>query len=197
MQSRESDAPPTRSERLAKHALYKAQVIYTCMSACHLRTDPWRSRNLPRKGLLQPRTALCVHEPSWWSWQANVNVATWEVSRPCRELHWQRRLPWSAVMETTSTLGECVSACVRACVRDVFAIYDNNISPSLLTIIIKIIIIYFIQIRHTEDFPPTGTPASTDNVACYAVLGLLCHSCFWSAIRCLAETVVMSCLVWK
>ena len=32
MQSRESDAPPTRSERLAKRALYNAQVIYTCMS---------------------------------------------------------------------------------------------------------------------------------------------------------------------
>ena len=37
------------------------------------------------------------------------------------------------------------------------AIYDNNISPSLLMIIIKIIILYFIQIRHTDDFPPTGT----------------------------------------
>ena len=56
----------------------------------------------------------------------------------------------------TSTLGECVNACVR----DVFAIYDNNISPGLLMIIIKIIILYFIQIRHTDDFPPTGTPAS-------------------------------------
>ena len=55
-------------------------------------------------------------------------------------------------METTSTLGECV--------RDVFAIYDNNISPSLLMIIIKIILLYFIQIRHTDDFLPTGTPAS-------------------------------------
>ena len=54
----------------------------------------------------------------------------------------------------TSTLGECV--------RDVFAIYDNNISPGLLMIIIKIIILYFIQIRHTDDFPPTGTPANTD-----------------------------------
>ena len=52
---------------------------------------------------------------------------------------------------------------MRECVRDMFAIYDNNISPSLLTIIIKIIIIYFIQIRHTEDFPPTGTPASMYN----------------------------------
>ena len=49
---------------------------------------------------------------------------------------------------------------VRECVRDVFAIYDNNISPGLLMIIIKIIILYFIQIRHTDDFPPTGTPAS-------------------------------------
>ena len=43
------------------------------------------------------------------------------------------------------------------CVRDVCAIYDNNISPSLLMIIIKIIILYFIKIRHTDDFPPTGT----------------------------------------
>ena len=48
-------------------------------------------------------------------------------------------------------------------VRDVFAIYDNNISPGLLMIIIKIIILYFIQIRHTDDFPPTGTPASVYN----------------------------------
>ena len=43
------------------------------------------------------------------------------------------------------------------CVRDVCAIYDNNISPSLLMIIIKIIILYFIHIRHTDAFPPTGT----------------------------------------
>ena len=43
------------------------------------------------------------------------------------------------------------------CVRDVCAIYDNNISPSLLMIMIKIIILYFIQIRHTDDFPRTGT----------------------------------------
>ena len=42
---------------------------------------------------------------------------------------------------------------MRECVRDVFAIYDNNISPGLLMIIVKIIILYFIQIRHTDDFP--------------------------------------------
>ena len=39
------------------------------------------------------------------------------------------------------------------CVRDVCAIYDNNISPSLLMILIKIIILYFIQIRQTDDSP--------------------------------------------
>ena len=38
---------------------------------------------------------------------------------------------------------------------------DNNISPSLLMIIIKINILYFIQIRHTDAFPPpNGYPAS-------------------------------------
>ena len=47
---------------------------------------------------------------------------------------------------------ERVRACVHACVRDVFAIYDNDILPRLIMIIIKIIILYFIQIRHTDDF---------------------------------------------
>ena len=46
----------------------------------------------------------------------------------------------------------CARACVHACVRDVFAIYDNDILPRLIMIIIKIIILYFIQIRHTDDF---------------------------------------------
>ena len=47
----------------------------------------------------------------------------------------------------------CVRARVRtwasACMRDVFAIYDNNISPRMIMMIIKIIILYFMQIRHT------------------------------------------------
>ena len=47
----------------------------------------------------------------------------------------------------------CVRACVRACVRDVFTIYDNNIWPRLIMIIINNIILYFIQIRPTDDFP--------------------------------------------
>ena len=46
---------------------------------------------------------------------------------------------------------------VCACAHDVFAIYDNNISPRLIMIIIKIMILYFIQIRDTDDFPSTGT----------------------------------------
>ena len=45
---------------------------------------------------------------------------------------------------------ECMH--VHASVRDVFAIYDNDILPRLIMIIIKIIILYFIQIRHTDDF---------------------------------------------
>ena len=51
----------------------------------------------------------------------------------------------------------CVCASMRACMRDVFAIYDNNILPRLIMIIIKILSIYFIEIAHTDDFPSTGT----------------------------------------
>ena len=51
-----------------------------------------------------------------------------------------------------ASVSVCTLACVHACVRDVFAIYDNDIVPRLIMIIIKIIILYFIQIRHTDDF---------------------------------------------
>ena len=56
-------------------------------------------------------------------------------------------------------MGGGVRTSVHACVRDVFAIYDNILSR-LIMIIIKIIILYFIQIRHTDDFPSAGIPAS-------------------------------------
>ena len=56
-----------------------------------------------------------------------------------------------------------VRACGRSCVRDVFAIYDNNIRPRLIMIIIKNIILYFIQIRHTDDLPSTCTWLVTSN----------------------------------
>ena len=48
-------------------------------------------------------------------------------------------------------------ASAHACVHDVFAIYDNNILPRLIMIMIKIIFLYFIEIVHTDDFPSTGT----------------------------------------
>ena len=50
-----------------------------------------------------------------------------------------------------------VRAHACACVRDMLSIYDNNISPGLIMIIIKNIIIYFIQMKHIDDLPSTGT----------------------------------------
>ena len=50
---------------------------------------------------------------------------------------------------------------VHACVRDVFAIYDDDILSRLIMIIIKIVILNFIQIRLTGDFPSAGITAST------------------------------------
>ena len=70
----------------------------------------------------------------------------------------------SAPIQRTTTVGSgvgvcvfasvsvCARVCVHACVRGVFAIYDNDILPRLIMIIIKIIILYFIQIRHTDGF---------------------------------------------
>ena len=52
----------------------------------------------------------------------------------------------------------CACVRVRACVREVFAIYDNNILPRLIMIVIKIIFQYFIEIGQTDDFPSTGRP---------------------------------------
>ena len=51
-----------------------------------------------------------------------------------------------------ASVSVCARSCGHACVRDVFAIYDNDILPRLIMIIIKIIILYFIQIRQTDDF---------------------------------------------
>ena len=52
-----------------------------------------------------------------------------------------------------ASVSGCARACVHACARDVFSIYDNDILARLIMIILKIIILYFIQIRHTDDFP--------------------------------------------
>ncbi len=72
----------------------------------------------------------------------SVNCITVGCHRPIEQ--WQPERRW-----------QCVCVCVRA--RHVFAIYDNNIWPRLIIIIIKTIILYFIQITHTDDFSSTGT----------------------------------------
>ena len=61
---------------------------------------------------------------------------------------------WTA---TVVSVCACECACPRACVLDVFATYDNKIWPRLIMRIITIIILYFIQITHTDDFLSTGT----------------------------------------
>ena len=85
-----------------------------------------------------------------------------------------------------SCVGVCVCANVRvrtsvhAYVRDVFAIYDDNILSRLIMIIIKIIILYFIQIRHTDYFPSAGIPASCYNSCnCIKLYLLLCCDCYY------------------
>ena len=73
-----------------------------------------------------------------------------------------------------ASMRECARVCasvrvrtsVHAYVRYMFAIYDENILSRLIMIITKIIILYFIQIRHTDDFPSAGIPASPDNARC-------------------------------
>ena len=52
-------------------------------------------------------------------------------------------------------------ACVM-CVQYTIIIFH----PASL-IVIKIIILYFIQIRHTDDFPPTGTLLVLNKVRCH------------------------------
>ena len=72
-----------------------------------------------------------------------------------------------ACARVRASVHECgVRTPVFACVRDVFAIYDDNILSRLILILIKMIILYVIQIRHTDDFPSAGIPASTTNVWC-------------------------------
>ena len=73
--------------------------------------------------------------------------------------------------------------CVRPCMRDVFAIYDDHILPRLIMIIINIIILYFIQIRHTDDFPLSGIPASYDKSTSLLVLTSLLGFEHWQSIK--------------
>ena len=84
----------------------------------------------------------------------------WPAASYCHQRSGPSRLagtdPWNSDTATLYAFAR-VRAHACACVRDMFAIYDNNILPRLIMIIIKNIILYFIQIRHTDDFPSTGT----------------------------------------
>ena len=51
--------------------------------------------------------------------------------------------------------GVCVFASVSLCERACMRAYDHDILPLLKMIIIKICILYFIQIRHTDVFAPS------------------------------------------
>ena len=53
----------------------------------------------------------------------------------------------------------CACVRARACLRDVFAIYDTNISPRFIMIIIKILLSYISYTPDTpvDDFPSKGT----------------------------------------
>ena len=62
-----------------------------------------------------------------------------------------------------SCLRSCVRACMRACVRDVFAIYNNNIWPRLIMIIIKKYYAIFHTNRTHWWFPLNGYTAGWSN----------------------------------
>ena len=84
-------------------------------------------------------------------------IVTTSSTVKCCDGNCVRRWPLTSFGSYTYRPGPYPHKGKGVCVRDVCAIYDNNISPSLLMIIIKIIILYFIQIRDTDDLPPTGT----------------------------------------
>ena len=60
-----------------------------------------------------------------------LNTESWLGTQIQRTATWV----WVGVCVVASVSG-CARACVHACVRDVFAIYDNDILPRLIVIII-------------------------------------------------------------
>ena len=129
----------------------------------------------------------------------------------CRGMGAFQAMP-GVIVTTSSTMQCCDGNCVRrwpltyfgsyrpgpyphkligkgVCVRDVCAIFDNNISPSLLMIIIKIIILYFIQIRHTDAFPPTGTLLVNTN--------LPSQTWTWCVVKCVCSLAMFQNWIMK
>ena len=118
------------NESLIGHCLASTERVRPTM------TESWL-------GAPKQRTATVV-----WGVCVCVCVTVRECERVC------------ASVRECARVCACVRPCMRACVRDVFAIYDDNILSRLIMIIIKISILCFIHIRHTDDFPSGGIPAS-------------------------------------
>ena len=119
----------------------------------------------PKLSRIPPRTRDCLFE---WSTDWPFMVSGAGETRAYLRHSWPHTDPSTTWMVTA--VGGCVraraSVCVYACVHDVFTIYDNIIWPMLIMIIIKTNILYFIQIRHTDDFPSTGTRLVSCNLSC-------------------------------
>ena len=99
------------------------------------------------------RARECVHACVYYiSYKSHTLMIS-----PQRMRAYMRAFPSTDFPSTDACVHACVRACVRACVCDVFAIYYNIIWHRLIMIIIKTIILYFIQITHTDDFPSTDT----------------------------------------
>ena len=127
---------------------------------CHVFTSQFGLANFFREKLQTPRLNR-VARTSVYKWPATGIV--WPASkrvRPTTTESWlgarthRKQRSWVGVgVCVFASVSVCARACVHVCVRDVFAICDNDILPRLIMKIIKIIILYFIQIRHTDDFP--------------------------------------------
>ena len=109
----------------------------------------------PREWLFEwtRERSLIASDPS----KRGVNCDTVMRQRPKEQRQPERR---RRCVYARAHARERARAYVRACVgvcMCVFAIYENNIWPRLIMIIIKIRILFFIHITHTDDFPSTGT----------------------------------------
>ena len=87
-----------------------------------------------------------------WSWFSATDPS--DRHNNCDHGDQPQRRRW-CVCVCACACAPCPRTCARECVwvfgGHVFAIYDNNILPRLIMIIIKTIILYFIQITPTDD----------------------------------------------
>ena len=131
-----------------------------------VRPSIFYTRKISKTLVKSGRQHVCLYA---WPATGIVWPASKTGAQPWRSHGWahrhsEQRQSWVGWGCACSRVWACVR--VHACVRDVFAIYDNDILPRLIMIIIKIIILYFIQIRHTDDFPSTGTRLVLHKTSC-------------------------------